>query len=346
MSAKRRAAVVDAAGTPLVMRPLRLRPPRVDELRVRLVACGICHTDLDMCASAAAGSILGHEGAGIVEQTGSAVRAVQPGDAVLLSYQSCGRCASCRQQRPAHCDNFWQLNFDFQRLDGSSGYLAPLHGHFFGQSSFASHALVSERNVVRVANTLPLATLAPLGCGLQTGAGTVLNSLNLQRGERLLVLGVGTVGLAAVMAARLRRATSIVALDSQARRLRLASELGATQTLQTAQRLQQLAPLDYVIDTTGNAALEKQALDRLRPGGTLVRLTGGGAMKLSHHRQIISVIQGDAVPQRFIPYLIAQWQAGHFPFDRLIDFYPFEAINQALAAARSGESIKAVLRFA
>lgn len=348
---QRQAAVTAAHGQALVFRPLRLRPPRVNEVRVRLVACGICHTDLSCCAGAMAGAILGHEGAGIVEQVGKQVRSVQPGDAVVLSYQSCGQCAACRQQRPAHCENFWQLNFDFQRLDGSSGYYPPLHGHFFGQSAFATHALVTERNLVKVAPDLPLEVIAPLGCGLQTGAGTIINSLNLQAGENVLILGAGTVGLAAIMAAAIRQAGNIAAVDLLPQRLQLAAELGATATLAGDDPALPAAltalgvAWDYVVDTTGNSMLDKLGQQVLRPGGTLVRLTGGGGMRLPEGRRIISVIQGDAIPQRFIPYLIAQWQKGRFPFDRLIRHYPFHAINQALAAAKSGEAIKAVLRF-
>ena len=345
MTGKRCAAVTTSPGGDLRFAPLRLRPPRVDEVVVRLAGCGICHTDLSCRSGVAAGAILGHEGAGIVERVGSAVRAVQPGDAVVLSFQSCGRCAACLRRHPAGCEHFWQLNFDFQRLDGSSGYLPPLRGHFFGQSAFATHALASERNLVRVADDLPLATLAPLGCGLQTGAGTVLNTLNLQAGERLLVLGVGAVGLAAVMAAKLRNADAIVALDRLETRLRCAGELGATQTLSDARQIAQLPMLDAVIDTTGEHGLIQAAWRRLRRGGTLALLTGGGVVKFSHDRRILSVIQGDAVPQQFIPYLIEQWCNGRFPFERLLRFYPFAAINQALAAAQRGEAIKAVIRF-
>lgn len=345
MTGKRRAAVTTSPGGALRFAPLRLRPPRADEVVVRLAGCGICHTDLSCRSGVVAGSILGHEGAGIVERVGNAVRAVQPGDAVVLSYHSCGRCAACLRRHPAGCEHFWRLNFDFQRLDGSSGYLPPLHGHFFGQSAFATHALANERNLVRVAGDLPLATLAPLGCGLQTGAGTVINSLNLQAGERLLILGVGPVGLAAVMAAKLRGAAAIVALDHQRQRLACAGELGATQTLSDVRQIAQLPALDAVIDTTGEHGVIQAAWQRLRRGGTLALLTGGGVVKFSHDRRIISVIQGDAVPQQFIPYLIAQWRSGHFPFDRLLRFYPFGAINQALDAAQTGEAIKAVIRF-
>ncbi|CAI0857156.1 Aryl-alcohol dehydrogenase [Serratia ficaria] len=346
-----RAAVVSAEGAPLAFRRLRLRPPRADEVRVRLAACGICHTDLSCCAGAAAGSILGHEGAGIVEQIGSAVRSVQPGDAVVLSYQSCGRCPACLRQNPAHCEHFWRLNFAFQRLDGSSGYPAPLHGHFFGQSSFASHSLANERNLVKVPKELPLPVLAPLGCGLQTGAGTVINTLDVQAGQSLLIVGVGTVGMAALMAARIRRAAPIIALDIHPQRLRLASELGATAALhgedpQLERQLRRLAPqLDHAVETSGDARLDRLARALLRPGGGMARLAGGPAMKLSHDRRVLSVIQGDAVPQRFIPWMIARWQDGQFPFDRLIRFYPFQDINRALAEAQAGLAIKAVLRW-
>jgi aryl-alcohol dehydrogenase len=206
-----RAAVLRVPGGPLVIEQLELDGPRDDEVLVRLVASGICRTDIDLCEAGISGAaVLGHEGAGIVDEIGKSVRGVKRGDHVVLSYQSCGHCRPCNDGHPAHCRHFWDLNFGFRRLDGSNALQASgVRGHFFGQSSFATHALATTRNLVKVAKTLPLDLLAPLGCGLQTGAGTVLKSLAVEAGASVAIFGTGTVGLAAVMAARIVGAAPI-----------------------------------------------------------------------------------------------------------------------------------------
>jgi len=220
-----RAAVLRAPGARLKIEPLEMEGPRGDELLVRIVASGICHTDIDFCEGGAFGPVvLGHEGVGVVQQVGRKVTGFRPGDQVVLSYQSCGRCGPCRHGRPADCERFWQANFGFARLDGTNALQGGVRGHFFGQSSFATYTLTTMRNTVKVPRMLPLKLLAPLGCGLQTGAGTVMNSLRVRAGASLAVLGVGSVGLAAVMAARIVRAETIIAVDIHQRRLKLALE--------------------------------------------------------------------------------------------------------------------------
>ncbi|MHB8069736.1 MAG: alcohol dehydrogenase catalytic domain-containing protein [Desulfobaccales bacterium] len=190
------AAVLRPGGS-IQIESLELEGPRDDEVLVRLVASGICHTDIDFCDDYSGPPvILGHEGAGVVAEVGRKVQGIQPGDHVVLSYQSCGRCPACRRGRPTACEHFWDLNFGFQRLDGSNAYSGGVQGHFFGQSSWATHTLATARNLVKVPPNLPLKLLAPLGCGLQTGAGTVLNSLQVPKGASITVFGTGAVGLA------------------------------------------------------------------------------------------------------------------------------------------------------
>ena len=158
------AAVLRQPGKPLAIEELKLEGPRDDEVLVRIAASGICHTDIDFCEGGAPGAVvLGHEGAGIVEEVGTAVKTVKRGDHVTLSYQSCGRCDACRDDHSADCRRFWQLNFGFARLDGSNALEeSGVRGHFFGQSSFATHALATERDLVKVARTLPiLSTKSP-----------------------------------------------------------------------------------------------------------------------------------------------------------------------------------------
>jgi len=340
-----------------VIESLEMEGPGSDEIMVRLVASGICHTDIDLCDSwdeADRAVVLGHEGAGWVERVGKKVKSIRRGDHVVLSYQSCGRCVPCRGDNPAHCQHFYRANFGFQRLDGSNALeRSGVRGHFFGQSSFATHCLATERNLVKVTKDLPLEILSPLGCGLQTGAGTVMNSLKVPKGASLAVFGTGAVGLAAVMAARLAGAHPIIGVDKKPKRLHLALELGATHTIDN--RRQDVAAriahvtgrgVDYVVETTASPQMHHLAVDVLNQEGVVALLTGeSGTDSLPEGRKTLGIIQGDAVPQRFIPKLIKLHQAGLFPFDRLLRFYAFGDINRAIADAKRGDSIKPVLRI-
>jgi len=232
---KIRAAVLRKKGGPLQIESLELEGPRDDEVLVRIVASGICRTDIDICEdwdSANTPVVLGHEGAGVVEQVGKLVKGVKQGDHVVLSYQSCGHCRQCRSGHPSGCEHLYEANFGFKRLDGSNALQrSGVRGHFFGQSSFATHALATERNLVVVPKDLNLELLAPLGCGLQTGAGTVINSLKIKGGASIAIFGTGAVGIAAVMAARIVGACPIIGVDIHQMRLELALELGATHVI-------------------------------------------------------------------------------------------------------------------
>jgi aryl-alcohol dehydrogenase len=350
------AAVLRNKGGPFKIEPLEMEAPRKDEVLVRIVASGICRTDIDFCDDWFEGPdaiVLGHEGAGVVERVGDKVKTVRPGDPVVLSYQSCGCCPPCRSGRPTACERFWEANFGFQRLDGSNALQrSGVRGHFFGQSSFATHTLATERNLVKVPDDLPLELLAPLGCGLQTGAGTVMNSLAVPKGTSVAVFGTGAVGLAAVMAARLIGATPIIGVDIVSGRLALARELGAGYTIDNrredvAVRIAEISGsgVDYVVETTGSPQMHRLAVDVLNPHGTVALLTGESGSALTQGRRTLGIIEGDAVPQRFIPDLIELYRAGEFPFDRLVKFYDFGDINQAIADARRGDTIKPVLRI-
>ena len=355
---KIQAAVLRRKGGPLKIETLEMEGPRDDEALVRIVASGICHTDIryvDEWYEEAEGSlVLGHEGAGIVERVGKKVKRVRRGDHVVLSYQSCGRCRPCRSGHPADCRYLHELNFGFKRLDGSNALLrSGVHGHFFGQSSFATHALATERNLVKVPKNLPLEILAPLGCGLQTGAGTVMNSLAVPTGASIAIFGTGAVGLAAVMAARIVGARPIIGVDLVRSRLDLALELGATHVIdnrrdEVAARIQEItgSGVDYTLESTGDAKLYRLAVDVLNPKGTAAYLTGvSGPGSLSRGRRALSIIEGDAVPQIFIPKLITLHRKGLFPLDRLETFYDFRQINRAMADARRSRCIKPVLRI-
>lgn len=350
---KIRAAVFRGQGRPLQIETLELDGPREDEVLVRIAASGICHTDISYIDDWGTDGpvILGHEGAGVVERAGKKVSGLAKGDHVVLSYLSCGRCGPCRKGQPAHCRDFMDLNFGFSRPDGSNAYSGGVRGHFFGQSSFATYTLCSERNAVKVAKDLPLHVLAPLGCGLQTGAGTVLNSLGVRAGESIAVFGTGSVGLAAVMASAIAGAKPIIAIDIVPARLRLAKELGATHAMNgsredVAGRIGRITGkgVDYTVETSGSYAMYELSLELLNPRGTAALLTGtSGPSSMPGGRKALSIIQGDADPQVFIPRMIDLFMQGRFPFDRLETFYDFIAINKAIADSRRGKTVKPVL---
>jgi aryl-alcohol dehydrogenase len=349
------AMVLRPPGCPLRLETLELEGPGDDEALVRLAASGICHTDIDYCEDwDGPPVVLGHEGAGVVEQVGKNLKGVKPGDHGVLSYQSCGQCRECRKGRPTGCERFWEANFGFARLDGSNAYeRSGVRGHFFGQSSFATHTLATARNLVKVPKDLPLELLAPLGCGFQTGAGTIMNSLQVQKGEGVAVFGTGAVGLAAVMAARQAGADPIIGVDIKPRRLELALELGATHVINNLHEdvVSRIAGItgggvDYVLEITGAPDMYETAVKVLNPGGTAALIASpGGAGSLPGGRKILGIIQGDAVPQTFIPELIRLYRAGRFPFDSLVKFYDFKDINRAMAEARRGDTIKPVVRI-
>ena len=360
------AAIVSAAGAPFVLEEVDLDEPRPSEVLVRLVATGLCHTDL----SAQAGhlpfplpGVLGHEGAGIVETVGASVTRVAPGDHVLASFSSCGECPNCLE-RPAYCRDFHARNlFGGTRPDGSATIFRggePVHGHFFGQSTFARHALIDERSLVKVADDAALETLAPLGCGIQTGAGAVLNALTPRPESTLAVFGAGAVGCAAIMAAALSGVRRIVAVDLVPERLALALELGATHTVEAAST-DPIAALrdigdggaDYVIEATGAATALTTAIQSLAPLGTCAILSTyprGTTVPLDANfmidgRHLVGVSEGDSDPQEFLPRLVELFAQGLLPVDKLIRHYPFAEIERAAADARSGATIKPVLVF-
>jgi aryl-alcohol dehydrogenase len=351
------AAVLRAALMPLAIESLELEGLREDEVLVRVVASGVCHTDIGLWETwSDSGSpvVLGHEGAGVVERVGKQVKTVREGEHVVLSYQSCGACPECLGRKPWACQRFYEANFGFARLDGSNALKqSGVRGHFFGQSSFATYSLATERSVVKVPEDLDLELLGPLGCGMQTGAGTVLNALAVHPNASIAILGTGSVGLAATMAARIAGANPIIGVDVNQHRLELALELGATDVIYSSQTDVASAVsritgggVDYTVDTTGDNSVLRLAVDLLNQGGTAALLTGAPSPSpLKGGRKTIQVIQGSSIPQEFIPRLIKYFRGGLFPFDRLVKFYDFADVNRAIADARDGRTIKPVLRI-
>lgn len=358
------AAVSRGEGPAPRIESLELEAPRAGEMRIRLVATGICHTDLHEHPGRHSPQpiVLGHEGAGVVEALGDGVRGFAPGDHVILSGSSCGQCSSCLTGRPTYCDLAMPLCFGGKRLDGSTALAdtdagAPVHSHFFGQSSFATHALVPERTAVKMDKDLPLEKLGPLGCGVVTGAGAVIEAFELGFGDSIAVFGTGGVGLSAVMAARLVGASRIVAVDMVPDRLELARDLGATDCFLGDEeglvgKLRQVTGrgLGFSLNTTTVPSVHSAALECLAMNGTagfVAAPRGEWAPQmfpmLAGGRQMRGILGGDANPRTFLPRLAEYWRQGRFPFDRLLTFYPFAEIERAFADAHSGKAIKPVL---
>lgn len=358
-----KAAVTHNKGDEFKVESAHIAEPAFDEIRVKIVASGVCHTDMVARDEGIAPYpiVLGHEGAGIIEAVGSGVTDLQAGDHVVLSFAHCGRCGHCLTGHPTVCEVFNNLNFGGAMDDGSHRITQndTELATFFGQSSFATHAIAKARNAVKVDRDVDLALLGPLGCGIQTGAGTVLNRLQPEFGSSIVIYGAGAVGLSAVMAAKIIGCQFIIAVDVHDNRLELAKELGATHTLNgnNVDVVEEITRLTgtgshYAVETTGVPAVVKQALNALRPLGTVAIVGVTPEVNIDVHNEImaegksmIGVIEGDSIPRVFIPQLVAYYKAGHFPFDKLVKFYSFEQINEAFADSASGATIKPVLKI-
>ena len=361
-------AVVREKEKPFTIEKARIRGPKDDEVLVRVVATGLCHTDLivrDQYYPVPLPAVLGHEGAGVIEALGPGVKDLKVGDHVVLTYGACGHCNPCSGGHGAYCKDFFGLNFGGGELDGSTAiqdpHGQPLHDHFFAQSSFATYALSRENNAITVPEDAPLELLGPLGCGIQTGAGAVINSLKVRAGSSFASYGAGAVGLSVVMAARVAGATTIIAIDVVPSRLELAKELGATHTINSrevdvieAVRSISGGGVDFALESTGRPEVLEQGIEALAGLGVIGVV---GAPKLGTKaafdinnlllggRSIRGIVEGDSVPKVFIPQLVQLYQQGRFPFDKLVKFYPLEQINQAADDSTKGITLKPILKI-
>jgi aryl-alcohol dehydrogenase len=366
---KIRALVVERKDAAFEEQEVDLDEPGRGEALVRVVATGVCHTD----AITRAGdmpmpfpAVLGHEGAGVVEQVGEGVTQVMPGDKVIIGWPSCGECRNCLDGQPRYCLRTGDALVSGRRfkgeLRGTTAYSRrgePLNGHFFGQSSFASHSIVTADALVKLGSDVPLELLGPLACGLGTGAGAVLNEARPRLGDSMLIVGVGAVGLAAIMAARNSGLTRILAADVHDSRLQLATELGATHTINSRQAdlVEAVAGItggtvDYALDCTGVIPVIETMARTVGMLGTIVLIGGapaGASFSLDHlstlwGKRVIGVLGGGGRSGQLIPALVDFYQQGRFPFDRLVRYYELGDVELALEDSRSGEVIKPILR--
>lgn len=360
-----KAAVVHEAGGEIQLETVTLDDPKANEVLIKMVGTGVCHTDLGVQAQHIQTPLpiaLGHEGAGIVEKVGPGVTEFEPGDHVVISFSYCGACKSCLEGHPAACERFGPLNFGGAHLEGTTRLFKDRKepvATLFGQSSLATYAIANTNNVVKVDKDVDLEILGPLACGIQTGAGTVLRKLKPGFGDSIVIFGCGGVGLSCVMAAKLTGAKNIIAVDIIPERLELAKELGATHTINgkevdTVEEVYRItgSGSEYVMEATGVPDLILQGIRCLRARGIMAVVGVGPDLSFNVHdelippnRSIIGVVEGDSIPKLFIPQLIEYYKDGKFPFDKLIKRYPFEKLNEAIKDMNSGKTIKPIITY-
>ncbi len=358
-------AAVARPREPFALAECELAEPGPRELRVKVEACGLCRTDLsakDHDYGTPLPAVLGHEGVGRVEALGDEVDGFAIGQRVLMSFGACGRCGECRQRMPAYCARAMDFNVFGRRPDGTGPITLEgqaITGHFFGQSSFASHAVVSTTNLVPLADDLPPTLMCGLACGVQTGVGAALNVLRVEPRDVLVVAGCGTVGLSAVMGAVIAGCASIIAIDRSDARLEVARSLGATRVINNRgldrdalkRQLRQLGPT-RAVDSTGAPEVIEAVFAALRRRGVLAlaglsrartRISIDANRLMSSGRVIRGTVEGDADPRVFIPQMIAWYRRGQLPLEALVTSYPFVQINRAAEALDRGRAIKPVL---
>ncbi|KAG9943628.1 GroES-like protein, partial [Aureobasidium melanogenum] len=364
-----RALIVRELGGPLTFEDVIVDDIRSNEALVKIEASGICRTDLN----AAAGhhpiqppAVFGHEGAGTVLQVGEDVTGVQPGDKVLLSYSICRVCKQCCSGNRAYCEKILALNFGGTRADGSSALTLPdgqaLFSSFFGQSSFSSLAVVNETSLVKVPSDTPLNLFAPLGCSMETGVGAIFNTLDVQPGSTVAVFGVGSLGLYAIMACKLRQAKEIIAIDIQPSRLELAKDLGATATINSsegdvAEQIRTICGTNGVeraLDCSGVAKIIETMIESLGTRGKACSVGSnkpGTRISIDVHEhfvkgtQYVGSHQGDSDPQKMAPMLIKEHSLGNLPLHKVTTFYNVDDFQRALDDVNSGKTVKAVLTW-
>jgi len=362
-----RAAILEATDRPLVIDKVKLERLAPTDVLIRNRASGLCHTDLEVIQGSLPYPlpiVLGHEGAGVVEEVGSAVTHVRPGDHVIASWNPhCGHCFYCERDLPILCEPFTRHQPAGHLLDGGSRLSwrgAKLH-HFSVVSSHAEYSVVPESGAIRIPQEMPLDRACLIGCGVMTGVGAVSRLARVEAGASVVIVGCGAVGLNAIQGAVLEQAATLIAIDRDPARLALAKRLGATHTLSadenTITAVQDLTAgrgADYVFESAGAEASLQLALEVTRPGGQTVilgktevnRKVGLRFGSMMGEKRIIRSSYGGARPRRDFPWLAQLYLAGKLDLDALISTRaPLEGINDGFAAMRRGEGIRHVITF-
>jgi len=366
---KARAAILFEAGQKLDVREVDVQDPCPGEVRIQMVAGGVCHSDLHVMTGhlpAPLPAILGHEGAGIVADVGAGVTSLEPGDHVIPLWRlSCGECEYCTDGRPALCPAGTEIRWSGRLLDGTSRF--KLDGqeikHFAGVSSFSNYTVLPEKAVLKIPDDIPLENAALLGCAVITGVGSVINAAKVRAGRTVAVFGTGGVGINVVQGAVLAGAEKIFAVDLMESRLDHAKRFGATHAVNASQGdpVEQIRDLtggrgvDYSFEVVGMPTTMRQAYDCLAKRGVamLVGITPSTAevsvpsLSLVYEERVLTgSLYGSAAPKTDIPRLIDLYQAGRLKLDELLSrSYPIEEINEAYAALESGETLRSVVTF-
>jgi Zn-dependent alcohol dehydrogenase len=364
---KIRAAVLERTGGPQRVVELDLEEPRAGEVRVRLHASGVCHSDqnaIDGTAETPCPAVLGHEGAGVVEAVGTGVTRVRPGDHVALSWApSCGECEECLRDLPQLCSSAWPAMGAGGLLDGTTRLSrdgAPVH-HYSFISSFAEATVVPERSCVPIPDDVPFAIAGIVGCAVTTGTGAVWRTAGVRPGERVAVVGCGGVGLSAVLGAAAAGASTIIAVDAQPAKLDVARELGATEAVlwagsaeATAEAVREASGgVDYAIEATGRPEAMVAAFLSTRPRGAAVMIgipradavVSLPALSIPRmERRVLGSLYGSSRPERDFPLTLELYRRGRLPLDKLVSHrLPLDDIDRAFELLRSGDAVRVVL---
>ena len=357
-----RAAVTREAGQPLVLENVSITEPADNEILVKIHSTGICHTDLIMHGIGIYGgpAVYGHEGAGVVEKVGKLVKKVSVGDHVVMCVNShCGTCPECIKGHPMNCHEY-DFTKPQMREDKSPTMLDEegnplLHG---GATSFTTHVITTEKSVIKINKSVSLDVAGVFACGIQTGYGTVVHAANPEVGDSIAVFGVGSVGLCSILAAKHRRCYPIIAVDINPDKLAVAKELGATHCINSLEenpeeKIRELTGrgVTFAIDTVGKPEVTPSIIRSTDLTGTTL-LIGASPEPMSipttdilWGRTVKGVVEGDSIPDLFVPDLIRMYEEGDLPLEKLFTFYDFEDINQAIMEFHQGKSIKPIVRI-
>ena len=362
------AAILRAPHRPFEIVELDLDDPRPGEVRVRIAASGVCHSDHHLVTGATRHPmplVAGHEGAGIVESVGQGVTTIRPGDHVILNWApACGTCFYCEHGRSNLCGTYTAPLWAGTMLDGTT----RLHEqgrnvyHYCGLATHAEYAVVPAPSVVVIRKDAPLDVAALIGCAVATGVGAVLHTAGVQAGESVVVLGCGGVGLSAVQGAVLAGAARVIAVDTHPAKMEIARRFGATDALRSDDRLAERVRAltegrgaDHVIEAVGVPALQELALELARPGGTIT-LAGlsamgtatnlPGAVLVRQEKTVKGSYYGTVHAPRDFPMLLDLYMAGKLPLGQMVSArYPLSAINEAYDTMLAGATVRGVITF-
>jgi len=365
-----KAAVLYEAGKPLVVEEVELDEPQANEILIRIEAVGVCHSDLSYMNGSLpcpVPVVVGHEGCGIVEKVGPGVTSVQPGDKVVTMVSfSCGKCHFCAMGRPTRCVESLNVMlmaelpfFAGKRIHKGDQYMSQL----FGLGSFAEYCVVHERSAIRVRPDAPSEVVCLMGCGITTGLGIAINTANVRPGDSVVVYGVGGVGLAALMGAKLAGAGNLIAVDNANNKLEMATELGADQVINVNDVDDPVAKVkeltgglgtDVAIESAGIAAVMQQAFGSIHNGGVCV-IAGMAPIietltfmpfEFLLGKTIKGAIQGDIIASVDIPKFVDMYMAGKLPVDKLITkTFSLDQVNEAFEAMKNGQVLRGVIKI-